>query len=359
MTFKTKVAEARWDDAAGKWKLKMEQTQSDGHVRKFDDECDILLYATGILNDFKWPNIEGIKDFKGKIVHTARWPSDYQSREWKEDTVAVIGSGASSIQTVPTMQPHVKHMDIFVRTGVWFVQIADNYGMNHEYSVEDKDTFRHQPDKLVEHAKSIENQINGLWGTFYAGSEGQQQARELFGRRMAEFIKDERLLKGFTPKFDVGCRRITPGDPYMEAIQKENVDVHFTHVAKITKDGVVGGDGVERKIDTIVCATGFDVTYKPRFPVIGKNGVNLYDKWKDTPESYLGLGCPDMPNFVMFIGPTWPVENGSVAGPLLDVSNYAIAMIKKVQNENIKSLVPRQEITGQTLCARAMLSLQS
>lgn len=346
MTFNTQVVEARWEDAQGKWKVKLRQTQPGSEeAKEFEDECDVLLYATGILNDFKWPNIEGINDFRGKLVHTARWPKDYQSEEWKQDSVAIIGSGASSIQTVPNMQPHVKHMDIFVRTGVWFVQIANNYGQNHEYSADEKEKFRSQPEELVKHAKSIENQINGMWGSFYDNTEAQKQIREMFSRRMAEFIKDERLLKGFTPKFGVGCRRITPGDPYMEAIQKPNVDVHFTNVAKITPDGVIGGDGEERKVDTIVCATGFDVTYKPRFPVIGTNGISLYDKWKHSPESYLGLGATDMPNFLMFIGPTWPVENGSVAGPLLDVSNYAIAMIKKIQYENIRSMVPRQDVT--------------
>lgn len=91
----------------------------------------------------------------------------------------------------------------------------------------------------------------------------------------------------------------------MLAIQKENVDVHFTAVGEITEKGVIGEDGQEREADTIVCATGFDVTYRPRFPVIGKNGVNLSEKWKEYPESYLGLGCPDMPNFIMFVGPTW------------------------------------------------------
>jgi hypothetical protein len=66
---------------------------------------------------------------------------------------------------------------------------------------------------------------------------------------------------------------MTPGDPYMNAIQNDNVDMHFMAVASITPDGVVGDDGVERKCDTIVCATGFDVGFRPRFPVIGKNGV--------------------------------------------------------------------------------------
>ena len=61
----------------------------------------------------------------------------------------------------------------------------------------------------------------------------------------------------------------------MEAIQKDNVDVHFTPVEKITEKGVVGGDGVEREVDTIICATGFDVTYRPRFPIVGQNGIDL------------------------------------------------------------------------------------
>lgn len=206
MTFNTEVVEAKWHDDVGKWKVKLRQTQhAGGEAREFEDEGDILLYATGILNDFKWPKIEGIGKFKGRVCHTARWPKDYQEEQWKEDRVAVIGSGASSIQTVPKMQPHVKHMDIFVRTGVWFVQIANNHGQNHEYSVEDKEKFRRNPEELVKHAKSIEDQINGLWGTFYAGSKGQAEAREIYTKRMRDFIKDERLLKGFTPKWDVGC----------------------------------------------------------------------------------------------------------------------------------------------------------
>ena len=181
------------------------------------------------------------------------------------------------------MQPHVKHMDVFVRTAVWFVQIANNFGANHEYTDEQKQEYR-DPYKLVEHAKSIEDQVNGLWGTFFQGSTMQEEGQKGLKARMAEFIKDERLLKGFTPKFGIGCRRVTPGDPFMTAVQKPNVDVHFTPVESITEKGVVGGDGKEREVDTIICATGFDVSYRPRFPIIGQNGTDLADKWKVCPE---------------------------------------------------------------------------
>ncbi|KAK7181161.1 hypothetical protein DPSP01_010617 [Paraphaeosphaeria sporulosa] len=345
MTFNTEVVRAEWQDDSGNWKVSLRQKSPSGEIKEFEEECDLLLYATGILNNFKWPDIPGLKKFKGRVVHTAYWPEDYQEEQWKDDRVAIIGSGASSIQTVPKMQPHVKHMDIFVRTGVWFVQIANNFGQNKEYTEEERDTFRKNPEALVAHARDIEGQVNGLWGVFYHGSEAQKESQKVLRARMKEFIKDERLLEGFTPKFEIGCRRITPGDPYMEAIQKDNVDVSFTAVDAITEKGVVGGDGKEREVDTIICATGFDVTYRPRFPIIGKNGVDLYKKWEKEPESYLGLGCPDMPNWLMYIGPTWPVENGSVAGPLLSVVEYTIQIIKKMQREHIKSWVPRQDIT--------------
>ena len=77
-----------------------------------------------------------------------------------------------------------------------------------------------------------------------------------------------------------------------------------------TEDGVVGEDGVERKVDTVVCATGFDVSYQPLFPIVGQNNTDLAQKWKVVPESYLGLAFPEFPNMLLFVGPTWPVENG-------------------------------------------------
>ena len=305
MHFNNEIVGCYWQQDTGEWLVKIKETKPDGTTRLFDDRCHVLLHGTGILNNFKWPKIEGMEKFKGRIIHTARWPENYQAEQWKGDRVAVIGSGASSIQTVPTMQPHVKHMDVFVRTGVWFVQIADNYGQNHEYTAEQRKEFHEDPRKLVEHAKSIEDQVNGLWGGFYKNATAQAEGQKMLKERMAEHIKDKRLLKGYTPEFGFGCRRITPGDPYMAAIQKENVDVHFEEVVKITEKGLIGSEGTEVECDTIVCATGFDVSYRPRFPIVGQGGIDLADKWKVCPEGYLGLGIPDFPNFLTFIGPSW------------------------------------------------------
>jgi len=121
MTFNTEVIGCYWQQQTGEWLVKLKETDpaTGSTVREFEERCHVLLHGTGILNNFKWPNIEGMEKFKGKIIHTARWPNDYQQEEWKNDRVAVIGSGASSIQTVPNMQPHAKHLDVFVRTGMF------------------------------------------------------------------------------------------------------------------------------------------------------------------------------------------------------------------------------------------------
>lgn len=90
----------------------------------------------------------------------------------------------------------------------------------------------------------------------------------------------------------------------MRAIQAPNVSVHFTPVVQVKPNSVVGEDGTEVEVDTVVCATGFDVSYKPRFPIVGRDGLDLAERWTKTPEAYLGLAVPALPNFLTFIGPT-------------------------------------------------------
>jgi hypothetical protein len=110
------------------------------------------------------------------------------------------------------MQPFVKHIDVYVRTAIWFISIAGNNGAGEIYTDEQREQFRADTKELVKHAKYLETEINALWSLFFTDSEVQKEAQKTFKNRMAEFIRDERLLKGFTPKFSIGCRRITPGE---------------------------------------------------------------------------------------------------------------------------------------------------
>jgi hypothetical protein len=43
----------------------------------FEDQCDVLVSASGALNEWKWPTIPGLHDFKGKLIHSANWDESY------------------------------------------------------------------------------------------------------------------------------------------------------------------------------------------------------------------------------------------------------------------------------------------
>jgi hydroxyversicolorone monooxygenase len=109
----TQVSEARWDESTGKWRLKLQKVKPKQDwasraplevLSEFEDDCDLLLHATGVLNRWDYPNIPGLQRFQGKLVHTAGWPDDLDQERWEGQRVAVIGSGASSIQVVTSMQ---------------------------------------------------------------------------------------------------------------------------------------------------------------------------------------------------------------------------------------------------------------
>ncbi len=100
MNLNHKVSRAVWDEARAKWTLTMVH-EEDGKKKIVEDECDVLLSGVGVLNDWKWPEVEGIRDFGGKLVHTAHWDPSY---DFTGKRVAVLGNGASAVQVVPELQ---------------------------------------------------------------------------------------------------------------------------------------------------------------------------------------------------------------------------------------------------------------
>lgn len=111
------------------------------------------------------------------------------------------------------------------------------------------------------------------------------------------------IAKAFIPNFAVGCRRLTPGPGYLEALCEDHVDFISAQIDRITETGIRCADGSHKEYDTIVCATGFDTTYRPRIPVIGRNGTNLQDLWDaPAPPHYMSIAAgPDHPNFVSLV----------------------------------------------------------
>lgn len=193
-----------------------------------------------------------------------------------------------------------------------------------EYSQQERFEFANAPGKLLTHRKFLERGLNGQFGFFIKDTIINKTSHEETRSGMKKCLDDPYLEDKLIPNWSVGCRRITPGVGYLETLGEENVSVVFNGINEVTERGCICDDGQEYPVDVLICATGFDATFKPRFPVVGPDGQNLQDSWQDEPTSYFGIATPEFPNYLMFLGPNSPVGNGPVL--------VAIGMLSALSN---------------------------
>lgn len=114
-----------------------------------------------------------------------------------------------------------------------------------------------------------------------------------------KLAKKPAIADVMVPKdYAVGCRRPTPGNGYLEALCEDNVEVVSGSISEITANGIRTADGVEHEVDVIVCATGFDVSWRPAYPTIGRGGKSLSKEWEHIPSTYLSVSVPNFPNYL-------------------------------------------------------------
>lgn len=135
--------------------------------------------------------------------------------------------------------------------------------------------------------------------------------RSVLSSQMRDKLNMSELEEQLIPPWAVGCRRLTPGPNYLECLRAPNVEVAFGECEMITEKGVIV-NGREYVLDVLICATGFDNSYIPQFPVIGLNETNLQNQWASEAKGYMGIAASGFPNYLMFAGPNSPVGNGTV-----------------------------------------------
>ncbi|KAJ6488487.1 FAD/NAD-P-binding domain-containing protein [Mycena vitilis] len=332
------VLRAEWDDEAKKWRLQVRAPNG----KEFETECDVFINGGGVLNIWKWPSIEGLHSFKGDLCHTARWPDNLSV---KDKRVAVIGSGSSGIQVLAAIQPEVKQIYHWIRSPTWITgafapQFAGPGGVNFQYSEEQLNRFRDDAKHAMKYRKMIESELNERFKFIVQGTPEQKASLKFGNEDMRQRLRgNERLIEAIIPKdFAVGCRRPTPGNGYLEALLEPNVTVYTDMFQRITEKGFIDADGNEVEVDAIVCATGFDTSFRPRFPVIA-HGKNIQDIWNDYPiDSYLSIAVKNFPNYLLYYGPCGPTAHGSGAPIIQEYTSAFMKIIKKMQRENIKSM---------------------
>lgn len=142
--------------------------------------------------------------------------------------------------------------------------------------------------------------------------------------------------------FNVACRRPTPGNGYLEALAGEKTTVFTSSIQAITENGIVDSATGEHAVDVIICATGFDTSFRPQFPITGMDPkLTLAEKWATFPASYLGIGVDGFPNYFMYSGPFTPVAQGSLLPIITLLTNHFMEIIKKMRKQHIRQLSPK------------------
>lgn len=182
------------------------------------------------------------------------------------------------------------------------------------------------------------------------GSEAARVAREYADSEMRKKLKNNpRLIEKMIPKnFNPGCRRPTPAPGYLEALVSENTTTFTDPIGSITETGFIDHEGNAHNVDVIICATGFNTSWLPRYPFIA-NGVDLRTLWGGPSgvTSYLSVGIPSFPNAFSFCGPYGPLGHGSFMPLIEQWTRYIFQCITKCQVEDIKSITPKMDAAQQ------------
>ncbi|KAJ5949897.1 flavin-binding monooxygenase [Penicillium verhagenii] len=324
------VVGAQWNNATAEWTVQV-KNHADGTIKT--DSAHVLINAGGILNAWRYPATPGIETYKGTLVHSAAWPEDL---DLSGKVVGLIGNGSSGIQILPAIKSQVKELVTFIREATWISPpIGQEY---HVYTSEEKQQFREDGQHHLDERKGHENRMNSGFAIFHSESESQKNIREQMLTQMKEKLRNPQLENLLVPEWSVGCRRITPGTNYLESLSDSNVKVVYGEITQVTETGVICDNGAgEYPVDVLICATGFDTTFKPRFPLVNGSGEDLRDVWSKEPAAYLGVAVDNFPNYFFTLGPNCPIGNGPVLISIESEVEYIIKMLSKFQKENLKS----------------------
>jgi len=323
--FGCEVEDAAWDPQERVWRI----ATSSGTV-----VAGALVAGAGPLSEPSIPEIPGLADFEGTVFHSATWDHDH---DLAGERVAVIGTGASAIQFVPRIQPRVAKLHLFQRTAPWIMPRPDRPITRLE-----REVYRRVPaaQRLMRAAISwaregfaipiLNVRLSGI--------------TEVAARRhLARQVPDPVLRAKLTPDYKPGCKRILVSNDYLPSLGRPNVEVVTAGIQEIRGRTIVGLDGTEREVDTIVLGTGFHVTDLPIAErVRGDDGRTLAEHWGGSLAALRGTTVAGFPNLFVLLGPNTGLGHTSVVIMAEAQVGYVLRALEHRRRSGVVALAPRR-----------------
>ncbi|KAL4971824.1 hypothetical protein BDW66DRAFT_155270 [Aspergillus desertorum] len=218
------------------------------------DWAHCVVNGMGILNSWQWPDVDGLEDFQGPRMHSASWD---HSVHFRRKVVSVTGTGSMTVQIVPELQKICKQVQVYMRSPTWIRLPSVLPHSRKTYSMARKPTL----EPSIHVYRRGQEEVHGRSRGSGLSNSFRQTITDEMARRMGP--GHEELKSFIVSKFAPGCRRISPGDGYLEALVQRNVQPIFGEIKMATKKGLVTANGVEHEMNILVCAIGFNVAFKP------------------------------------------------------------------------------------------------
>jgi cation diffusion facilitator CzcD-associated flavoprotein CzcO len=327
MRYDHEVAAAEWDDTAEVWRLETPH----GTLT-----ADFMVAGVGPLSEPKTPDIRGLENFRGTVFHSAQWNHDH---DLSGERVAVIGTGASSIQFVPKIQPIVGKLKVFQRSAPWIVPQRDR-----RLSKPEQRLYKLFPPLQL----AMRAAIYWLRELFVLGFMHPREGgvnEKLANRHRESQVKDPELRDRLTPRYRMGCKRVLISDNYYPALQEPNVELVTDAISEIKEHSIVTADGTEHEIDTLVLGTGFHVTDMPVAAwVRGRDGETMAEMWNGSPQAYLGTTVAGFPNMFFLVGPNTGLGHNSIVFMIESQLNYLMECVQQMQRGGAEVFEVRDEV---------------
>lgn len=330
--FNKEVASARYDEQRAVWVI----TTTDGNTIT----ANILVSATGQLNQPAYPNIPGVEKFKGTAFHSARWD---HSANLTGKKVAVIGTGASAIQFVPEIVSKVKQLKLFQRSAAWVISKPDRPFQQWEQEI-----FKKAPivDRIYRSFIYWKNESRAIAFTRF------NKILDLFSleaKALAKkHVKDPEKLAKVIPNYKIGCKRILISNEWYQAMNQDHLDIIDNKIERIDETGVVTQDGTHHNVDAIIYGTGFKATdFLTPMTITGMGGINLNTAWKDGAQAYKGICVSGFPNLFILYGPNTNLAHNSIVFMLESQVQFVmqcLGVLKSKKNTamNVKAAVQQR-----------------
>lgn len=348
ISFTTEVTSIVWNDAEKLWTLTVDGP--DGHRRV---TANAVVSAVGQLNRPKMPDIAGVGSFQGPAFHTARW--DHRV-DLVGKRIAIIGTGASACQVIPAIAPDVADLRVFQRTAPWQMP-APNYSLDMAPGL--RWLFQHVPFyaqwyrgwlfwRSAEIMMPYATVDPDYPPTERSVSKENDEIRELLTAWLAQLSEgDPELFAKVLPDYPPFSKRFLVDDGgYVRALRLPHVHLDTNPIAAIEARGIRMADGTLHEVDVIVYGTGFQASdFLMPMSVIGRDGVELHDRWKGDARAYLGMVIPGFPNLFCLYGPnTNIVVNGSIIYYSECEVHYMVECLRLLLADGLGSLECRPEV---------------